>query len=47
MDVLINVMMTCGLVVSQRLKVLAVPPCLSSPFDLVAYAYVVGEKESS
>jgi len=47
MDVWINVMMTCGLDVSQRLKVLAVPPCLSTPFDLVAYTDLVGERESS
>jgi len=47
MDVLINVMVACGLVASQRLMVLAVPPWLSSPFDLVAYAYVVRERESS
>jgi len=47
MHVWMNVMVTFDLVVSQRLKVLAVPPFLSSPFDLVAYANVVGERESS
>jgi len=42
-----NVKVTCGRVSSQRLKALAVPPCLFSPFTLVVYTDLVGERESS